>query len=148
MGLIYSIKIRAVNEENMYSNYSDVAVIGFGNLPPKPLIPTYDFNTIFTTSVMINWTPVTIGVGDLPILGYILKMKDDNQINYAIAYNGNLSSLTLSYSVSGLNPFAIYYFIVSSVDINGVSIDSDSLYITACGKPSGFKFFKSSRLVN
>lgn len=55
---------------------------------------------------------------------------------YSLIYNGELNSLTRSYTVSGLTTGSQYQFKVSAVNYNGESSLSTALTTYACVTPS------------
>jgi len=53
-GNIYSNKIRAKNEANKYSDFSDIIMVGCGDLPSNLLAPTNDPAKVTATTVVID----------------------------------------------------------------------------------------------
>jgi hypothetical protein len=81
-GLVYSFKWRSYNVIG-YSDYSDNLLASVNDKPAQPLPPTVNYAYSDKTSLFIQWTKVSdgIGIGGL-IKGYQLFMDDGEGGNF------------------------------------------------------------------
>ena len=116
-----------------FSDESDWLRVGFGVQASQPANLEIDIEYSSSGTITVKWDSVSGGT--LPILGYILEMKEEN---YETIYDGTSDPDTTRYTVTGLTPGAFYQFRVYSQNFNGPSIASTTLGAYACGRPSGF----------
>jgi hypothetical protein len=75
-------------------------------LPPAPVLPTYDDFQTTSSQTVILWSPVTST--DVPVTGYILQMRSDDNLSYIKVYDGSNLPNIFTYSVLGLLPTKTY----------------------------------------
>jgi len=108
----YYVRVRASNDQTLVTVTSQNSPTG--NQQTSPNGPT--FNTITTSSFIVNWAAVTDAVS------YILQIATNASFTTFVSGYENLSLTTNSRSVTGLSPGVRYYARVKS--INSSSVES------------------------
>lgn len=67
-GTLYRLKVRALNEDDIYSDASEVLVVALGSVPSAPAMPVKDIESSGSGKIALKWDPLTGGT--LPIYGY------------------------------------------------------------------------------
>lgn len=69
-GTLYRLKVRALNEDVIYSDFSEVLVVALGSVPSAPSMPVKKVESSGSGKIALEWDPLTGGT--LPIYGYRL----------------------------------------------------------------------------
>ena len=69
-GIMYRIKVRAKNVDDVHSEYSDALVVALGSVPAAPSKPVKVVNASGPEQIAVRWDQLTGGT--LPVYGYQL----------------------------------------------------------------------------
>jgi len=136
-GQIYSFRSRAKNSAG-YGPYSDIFVVGVGVLPTTPTGLQTDVTKNTANSIYAKWNLVTVGAGELPIMGYRVNIKLSSAADtaYNVAYDG-ISNPSQNFAfIYGLTAGESYSVTVVSYNVNGKSTASSPVIIKSCGLPN------------
>jgi len=129
----YRFRIRAVNDYGA-SSYSPELVASVAPLPGKFGVVTKDQTLSSSTSIMVRW--VDPGSEVEPILGYRLRMTDDQTLVSSIVYDHPTNANVKEYLATGLTAGESYSFSVLGINFNGAGeVWSDAASFESCTAP-------------
>ena len=85
-GTVYRLKVRAKNEDDVYSEFSDPLVVALGSVPAAPSTPVKDIGASGAEEIAVDWDPL-IG-GTLPIYGYRLYSDLGSDDEFSLVFDG------------------------------------------------------------
>ena len=135
-GTLYRVRIAAVNEDDVFSDYSEVLLVALGSLPSKPNTPSKDLAGSSENSILVKWDEVS---GDtLTIQGYKLYADSGRADDFNLIFDGSNSPGIREFLFTGANVDLTYRFRVRATNINGDGPDSNIASLTSCTVPSSF----------
>ncbi len=97
-GTLYRVRLAAINEDSVMSDYSEVLLVALGSVPSKPNTPIKNVEGSGENSILVQWDPIT---GDtLTIQGYKLYADTGYTDDLVLLFDG--SKLTRNNRI--LNP--------------------------------------------
>jgi Fibronectin type III domain len=132
-GTLYRFKVQAVNEFGD-SDFSEDVKASLGSVPSKPHTPVKVEMKSSKTSIAVQWDQNDDSVS-AKVTGYQLLMDDGYNGDFTVIYDGSGFPNTFSYTAQNLTTGLPYRFKVVALNINGKSMDGDSVTIYACLKP-------------
>ena len=85
-GTIYRLRTRAINIDNVASEWSEVLVVALGAVPTSPSIPYKDDSASGANQIAVKWPALT---GEsLPTYGYLLYCDLTSDHNFTLIQNG------------------------------------------------------------
>jgi hypothetical protein len=131
----YRFRIRAVNAFGA-SDYSPELVAAIAPLPGAFAAVTKDALHSTSTSIKVQW--VVPGSEVEPVLGYRLRMVDEQTESTTTVYDAPTNPHVREYLAPGLTPGNRYTFSVWAYNFNGLGpAGSPSATFEACSAPSG-----------
>jgi hypothetical protein len=120
-GTISRVRLAAINEDNMMSDYSEVLIFALGSLPSQPDAPFKIIESSGPNIISIGWNKIT---GDtLPILGYKLYSDTGRDDDFTLIYDGTSSPNTLEYTgIQTQSIDTIFRVKLKATNINGDSL--------------------------
>jgi hypothetical protein len=138
---MYRVKIRAVNEQAMTSDFSNELIFALGGLQSAPENLRKNDVQSSGTEIGITWDKVTSET--LEILGYKLYANTGRNDQLRLIYDGsrNPQKTTLDFSSlynqgEVVDHRLVYKFQVTAVNYNGEGVRSPIVFLKSCTVPS------------
>lgn len=129
-GTIYRVKVLAVNEEGLKSEYSNECLFSLGALPSKPSMVTKNSYLSSGEAIYVEWDKIT--TDSLAVLGYKLYADSGKNDPLRLVYDGSFNPQVAEYSFEAIDSLGEsldtqlwYRFQVSAVNFNGEGERSD-----------------------
>ncbi len=106
-GTLYRLKVRAKNEDDVVSEFSDVLVVALGSVPGAPSTPVKNIAASGAGEIAVLWDPPA---GDtLPILGYRLYSDQGLDSSFSLVFDGRNRPETREFLIANVpGPLVTY----------------------------------------
>ena len=139
-GTIYRVKFRAVNEQEVASDFSSELIFALGSRPSAPTAPLKDIPASTKDSILVYWDPL---VGEtLPVLGYRLYADTGHRDEPRLVFDGTNLAETVEFLYDqasneglALDSNLYYRFHVTAVNFNGEGSPSAVSLLQTCTTP-------------
>jgi hypothetical protein len=138
-GSIYKLRFRVLNDDNLYSEYSNELKVGMIDIPTAVTTLQRVDSLSSKTQIALTWTLKPDSTAPAGVIkGYRIYMVDHNvSEDELLVYDGYGLSKKNNFIVSGLTTSHKYTFSIAAMDFNGEGTRSSDLVIYACDAPSG-----------
>ena len=123
-GLTYCVRVTAVNS---IGSSETTPVLQVKTLDNKPSAPTTLAVKTASTSIVLSWSPASVGKGS-NVINYLVEVSSNNGSSWSAI--SKAKSAKTSVSVSGLKSKRTYLFRVIAVNLAGTSAASKTLKVT------------------
>ncbi len=135
-GQTYYYRVRAVNSAGASSNSNTISTTTELTIAEAPIAT--QASSISSSSFIANWSSVDIAES------YQLDLATDPNFTNSVAGYQNISSNNNSMIISNLSPNSTYYYRVRSVNIAGISQNSNVISVTTSFSTSSTTLTKST----
>jgi titin len=135
-GTLYRVRLAAINENSIMSDYSEVLLVALGSLPSKPSAPTKNMEGSSANSILVQWSEVTGNT--LSIQGYKLWADSGRADDFTLVFDGSNSPGIREYLFMNADVDLTYRFRVGASNINGDGSLSNIASLVSCTTPTGF----------
>jgi hypothetical protein len=139
-GTIYRVKISAVNEEGLKSDYSNECLFALASLPSKPNSVRKDSSLSSGEAIYLEWDKITADT--LMVIGYKLYADSGTNDPLRLVYDGSSNSQITEFSFEAQHSFnealdtqLWYRFQVAAINFNGEGEMSDIIELQSCTIP-------------